>query len=1259
MELEFSKYPKPGIYLEEVNDSATTQSAATESIINFVPGFSRKGVFNRPVLVSNPADAERYFGTVDRTLESKGSYFHRTITTMLQQGPVWALNLLATTSVDTLAFRSISLSPAFDNSPELSIAYPSVFRRDGFWTRDTELFTYAANKANLSTNSADKVLHMTNISDKKISVFLVKSAALGFDVTAESWYGGRDKVPMYIRPQARVSDYLVRLVVIAGDWSDYRTLSNDAHWAKYFNPTGLRSSLVDSFLADRQVTRLLDSTCSLIPYFRDRNNNNLFIESVANAATDKTGLFVAFDTDKFETDVPNGFIDLVGDSLAGSDRETIAFMSYSDTIIETDSFPVTSLDRPGNVAGLGSANGVTAVNGQGYLSGISYTGFNTTTKAFAFNVNDGAYAVMSGKVVSVNDTNDLPASALGTPAGGHTNYAVNTIVLNTDGTFSLLVGPTITGTPNLSEAAIASLATAQNQQFYPAGYANNAIVLGYGILSMTDGGVFAETFVPVGLGANLSISTGANADATISAVAPDTIKVVFNGTEGVSKSQYVAWRRKQYFDALVAGKDLQRSALLDAAGIKQTFNNRATWLDNAQSSAGDRYFTVSVPGTSLNASSGFVLYFGDDEFTIGTSGLRQTTSAGFGKIGKYSTFAQSFYNGMIKTGDFFYPTVQKEATLAFSKDADGYDVITISNAGAELQNRIQEGYIFYVSGHAVNNGKYTVLSTSHGTSGVSSYYELRVNEAVTAYAATTASVHDYASKTYLKLYTLNDEVICEFTNKSYDGLAPLAAGLLAQNTTLDVFSDEQAYAQTVELSLPTGYLVQDTKILVDSARYPEVAVGDYLQAYVDEDALAIGEEPRRMTRIISKRPWTGNSSPAVIASGKRYSEIVTDAKIYLDQFGTTYQTTRFTGVHDYVDTFKAVVLSGFQVHAESVPNGTEERQSKILDVLATGTAMFEAVTNKNRFSFRYLVDSFGKGLTELSKHQLVDICGKRKNALGFISTPSMKDFRKSTSPSFIDETGALKVEFIATGGDLESNPAFLYSLADGDGASCVGYFAPYAVVNENGRPLSVPMAPYAACTYMRKQNTSNSGVYPWTIAAGTENGLIKGIANLEYDFTDTDVKWLNQVGINPVLYKLNTGFAIETENTAEQSPRSSLSYLHTREVLIELENALYAMLLPYQWKFNIPAIRAEIKQKADDLCERFVERNALYAYKNICDASNNTPAVIDNQFGLLETYVEVVKGMGVIVNYVNVEKTGSINGSTGTETINSTGFNLG
>ena len=84
------------------------------------------------------------------------------------------------------------------------------------------------------------------------------------------------------------------------------------------------------------------------------------------------------------------------------------------------------------------------------------------------------------------------------------------------------------------------------------------------------------------------------------------------------------------------------------------------------------------------------------------------------------------------------------------------------------------------------------------------------------------------------------------------------------------------------------------------------------------------------------------------------------------------------------------------------------------------------------------------------------------------------------------------------------------------------------------------------------------------------------------------------------------------------------------------------MLLNFQWQFNTSEIRAEIKLRADMICEKYVNQGGLYNFFNKIDEENNTSEIIDNQIGVLDTYVEPVKGMGIIVNNITILKTGAI-----------------
>jgi hypothetical protein len=132
------------------------------------------------------------------------------------------------------------------------------------------------------------------------------------------------------------------------------------------------------------------------------------------------------------------------------------------------------------------------------------------------------------------------------------------------------------------------------------------------------------------------------------------------------------------------------------------------------------------------------------------------------------------------------------------------------------------------------------------------------------------------------------------------------------------------------------------------------------------------------------------------------------------------------------------------------------------------------------------------------------------------------------------------------------------------------------------------------------------------------------------------------MGANPIVFRAGVGYVINSENTAQVFPRSSLSSIHSREVLIELENRMYDMLLRYQWRFNTADIRAEIKYRADRICKDIQTNKGLYNYRNIMDETNNTDLIISLDMGVLDTYIEIIKGMGVIVNNITILKKGAI-----------------
>lgn len=314
-----------------------------------------------------------------------------------------------------------------------------------------------------------------------------------------------------------------------------------------------------------------------------------------------------------------------------------------------------------------------------------------------------------------------------------------------------------------------------------------------------------------------------------------------------------------------------------------------------------------------------------------------------------------------------------------------------------------------------------------------------------------------------------------------------------------------------------------------------------------------------------------------------------------------------------------------------------------LDALTYGTNLYKAITDKDLIDFRYIVDTFGsfEDGTILNKHQLAQLAHDRQSVSAILNAPGISEFKKSTDPSFTDANGDFKVSYIATGGNLEKNTLNVYSLPTiQQGSNYAFYYGPHLSVVENGKTILVPPAAYVSNNYIDKYNND----LPWSIVAGPRRGVVSGInvRGVEYAFDKADRDILEPFGINPIVFQRGVGLTILGNKTAQQNIKSALSSAHVREVLIYIQNQMADILKNYVFEFNTAQTRLEIKTLADSLMESIKQNEGIYDYRNIMDQTNNTPDVIDNNIGIIDTYVEPVKGLEIVVHRTTINNTGEI-----------------
>ena len=309
----------------------------------------------------------------------------------------------------------------------------------------------------------------------------------------------------------------------------------------------------------------------------------------------------------------------------------------------------------------------------------------------------------------------------------------------------------------------------------------------------------------------------------------------------------------------------------------------------------------------------------------------------------------------------------------------------------------------------------------------------------------------------------------------------------------------------------------------------------------------------------------------------------------------------------------------------------------------TGTGLFAALVDKDVIDFRYIVDTFAsyEDGSILNKKELAFLAHERQNAAAILNAPTVSDFKKSTDPSFKNANNEFNVAYIKDGGNLDKNPSSLYALPSiNDGANYAFYYGPGLLVRENGKDTIVPPAAYVSNNFIDKYFNA----LPWSIVAGPRRGVVSGanVVGVEYAFDKADRDILEPFGINPIVFQRGAGLTILGNKTAQQSVKSALSSAHVREVLIYIQDGMANILKNYVFEFNTAQTRLEIKTLADAFMQSVKADTGIYDFQNIMDQTNNTDDVIDHNMGIIDTFVEPVKGLEVVVHRTTILNTGEI-----------------
>lgn len=422
-------------------------------------------------------------------------------------------------------------------------------------------------------------------------------------------------------------------------------------------------------------------------------------------------------------------------------------------------------------------------------------------------------------------------------------------------------------------------------------------------------------------------------------------------------------------------------------------------------------------------------------------------------------------------------------------------------------------------------------------------------------------------------------------------------------------------------------------------------VGRYLKANI----VAETERGRmlRITSVSAQKVTKQAFGPSGVTVTTLKYTVTTAAPVDVNNLGIKLDvnTVRaYKGIKNYITS-----LVGYKVPAMNVndlnlyPNGTAERQNDILNFLFTGSNLASTLADNETLDFRYLVDSFEGQIYPGSKQPLAQLAADHGKLLLIANAPSFAQYERSVNPSFIDLTTRLvATEYIATGGDLNGNPDYLFSFATGEKngiplSSYAAYFMPNIVIFEDGKNKSIPPAMYVANAFMKKYNSGNT----FSIVAG-KRGILTDpeISGLEYDLTNEDRDYLEPAGFNLIVRRRGFGVMVFSNNTGYQRVKSALNNTHVREALITIEKDIERILLNFLFDWNDVTTRMRVKTMVKNYLTAVMEARGISWFDVIFDDSNNTTEVLENNAGVVDILVDFPRGIHKFINRITITRVG-------------------
>jgi len=163
---------------------------------------------------------------------------------------------------------------------------------------------------------------------------------------------------------------------------------------------------------------------------------------------------------------------------------------------------------------------------------------------------------------------------------------------------------------------------------------------------------------------------------------------------------------------------------------------------------------------------------------------------------------------------------------------------------------------------------------------------------------------------------------------------------------------------------------------------------------------------------------------------------------------------------------------------------------------------------------------------------------------------------------------------------------------------------------------------------------------PWFAPAGLIRGALGNVVKAERKLTSGNRDNLYEANVNPIATFPGSGVVVFGQKTL-QKKASALDRVNVRRLLISLKSYIVQVSDNLVFEQNSISTRNSFLSQVNPYLESVQQRQGLYAFKVVMDATNNTPDVIDRNELVGQIYLQPTKTAEFILLDFNVLPTGA------------------